>query len=132
MTLKRLHQLLRVASHLLDQAADDVHKTRLQPLSDNIERIGRALIEVMEVQRQIHLVQPELRLRSLAAPPRERDAILLFARCMAEAIELEERGETLAAIATYEWFMGNSRSLARRAIAKAQIRRLSSASEPTR
>ncbi|SFO09859.1 hypothetical protein SAMN05443579_101696 [Variovorax sp. PDC80] len=132
MTLKRLHQLLRVASHLLDQAADDAHKTRLQPLSDNIERIGRALIEVMEVQRQIHLVQPELRLRSLAAPARERDAILLFARCMAEAIELEERGETLAAIATYEWFMGNSRSLARRAIAKAQIRRLSSASEPTR
>ncbi len=132
MTLKRLHQLLRTASHLLDQAADDVHRTQLQPLSENIERIGRALIEVMEVQRQIHRVQPELRLRTLAAPPRERDAILLFARCMAEAIEFEERGETAAAIAAYEWFLGNSRSVSRRAIAKAQIRRLSSLAVPSR
>ena len=132
MTLKRLHQLLRVTSHLLDQAADEVHKTQLQPLSTNIERIGRALIETMDVQRQIHLAHPELRPRSMAAPARERDAILLFAGCMAEALELEERGETTAAIATYEWFLGNSRSVSRRAIAKAQIRRLSSLAVPAR
>jgi len=132
MTLKRLHQLLRVTSHLLDQAAADAHRTQLYPLSANIERIGRALIEVLDVQRQIHIAHPELRPRSLAAPARERDAILLFARCMAEALELEERGETQAAIATYEWFLGNSRSLSRRAIAQAQIRRLSSSAVPAR
>ena len=51
---------------------------------------------------------------------------------MAEALELEERGETQAAIATYEWFLGNSRSLSRRAIAQAQIRRLSSSAVPAR
>ena len=51
MKYKQLHRLLRVASHLLDQAAADVRTTDLGPVDENIQRIGRALIEVIEVQR---------------------------------------------------------------------------------
>ena len=82
MTLKPLHQLLRVASHLLDQAAAEVRHKDLDPVTGNIERIGRALIEVMEVQRKIFALQPELRPKSLAASDREADANQLFTRFM--------------------------------------------------
>ncbi len=43
-THKQLRQLLRerVASHLLDQAAADARATGLDPVDENIQRIGRA------------------------------------------------------------------------------------------
>jgi hypothetical protein len=125
MTLKPLHQLLRVASHLLDQAATEVRSADLERVSENIERIGRALIEVMEVQRKIFTLQPELRPKSLAASDREADANKLFTQFMLEALELEDVGNTVAAVERYTRFIGISPSYHHREIARAEIRRLS-------
>jgi hypothetical protein len=125
MTHKQLHQLLRVASHLLDQAAADVRATGLDPVDENIQRIGRALIEVIEVQRQIYAAQPELQPRSLAASARENDANRLFTQFTLEALELEDAGHTDAAREKYTQFIGLSPSHPHREIARAEIRRLS-------
>lgn len=125
MRLKPVNQLLRVASHLLDQAAAEIRDADLAPVSDNIERIGRALIEVLEVQRRIYAVQPELKPRTLAASPPESDANGLFTRFMIEALELEDAGKTGAACEKYSRLIGVSRSFPHREIARAQIRRLS-------
>lgn len=125
MTLKPLHQLLRVASHLLDQAAAEVRHKDLDPVTGNIERIGRALIEVMEVQRRIFDLQPELQPKSLAASDREADANKLFTRFMLEALVLEDVGNTVAAVEQYTRFIGISPSYHHREIARAEIRRLS-------
>ena len=38
MSFKPLHQLLRVASHLLDQAATEVRTADLEPVAENIDR----------------------------------------------------------------------------------------------
>ncbi|MGJ7500432.1 MULTISPECIES: hypothetical protein [unclassified Variovorax] len=125
MTHKQLHQLLRVASHLLDQAAADVRATGLDPVDENIQRIGRALIEVIEVQRQIYAAQPELQPKSLAASARENDANRLFTQFTLEALELEDAGHTDAAREKYTQFIGLSPSYPHREIARAEIRRLS-------
>jgi len=124
-THKQLHQLLRVASHLLDQAAADVRATGLDPVDENIQRIGRALIEVIEVQRQIYAAQPELQPKSLAASARENDANRLFTQFTLEALELEDAGRTDAAREKYTQFIGLSPSYPHREIARAEIRRLS-------
>lgn len=122
--LKPLHQLLRVASHLLDQAATEVHDSGLEPPTEHIERIGRALIEVMEVQRSIFAVRPELRPKTLAASDREADANKLFTQFMLEALELEDTGNTEGAVERYTRFIGISPSYHHREIARAEIRRL--------
>ncbi|SEK11512.1 hypothetical protein SAMN05216567_110126 [Variovorax sp. OK605] len=125
MTHKSLHQLLRVASHLLDQAAADIRAADLAPVPDNIQRIGRALIEVIEVQRQIYTAQPELQPKSLAASPRELEANRLFTQFTLEALELEDAGDPEAAREKYTEFIGLSPSYPHREIARAEIRRLS-------
>ena len=125
MTHRRIHQLLRVASHLLDQAATDVRGTSLDPVDENIQRIGRALIEVIEVQRQIYAAQPELQPKTLAATARENDANRLFTQFTLEALELEDAGDTEAAREKYTQFIGLSPSYHHREIARAEIRRLS-------
>lgn len=125
MTLKSLHQLLRVASHLLDQAAEEVRSNDLEPVRENIERIGRALIEVIEVQRLIYEEQPELAPKSLAASAKEADAGRLFTQFTMEALALEDAGHTEAAREKYTAFIGISPSHPHREIARAEIRRLS-------
>ena len=122
---KQLHQLLRVASHLMDQAAAEVHATDLGPVDENIQRIGRALIEVIEVQRQIYAAQPELQPKTLAATSRESDANRLFTQFTMEALELEDAGNPEAAREKYTQFIGLSPSYHHREIARAEIRRLS-------
>lgn len=124
MNLKPLHQLLRVSSHLLDQAASDVRDTDLAPVSELIEKIGRALFEIIEVQLQIYEVQPELRPKSLKASSAECDACQVLTQFMIEALELEDAGKTAAAVAVYEEFIGISLSFAHREFARAQVRRL--------
>jgi len=125
MTYKPLHQLLRVASHLLDKAATDIRGAGLAPVPENIQRIGRALIEVIEVQRQIYAAQPELEPKSLAASARELEANRLFTQFTLEALELEDAGDTEAARDKYTEFIGLSPSYPHREIARAEIRRLS-------
>lgn len=125
MTHKSLHQLLRVASHLLDHAATEVRASQLGPVPQNIQRIGRALIEVIEVQRQLYAEAPELQPRTLAASPREDDANRLFTQFTIEALALEDAGDTEAARDKYTQFIGLSPSHPHREIARAQIRRLS-------
>lgn len=125
MTHRQLHQLLRVASHLMDQAATELRATDLGPVDENIQRIGRALIEVIEVQRRIYAAQPELQPKTLAATARESDANRLFTQVTMEALELEDAGNPEAAREKYTEFIGLSPSYHHREIARAEIRRLS-------
>ncbi|WP_418122790.1 hypothetical protein [Variovorax sp. 160MFSha2.1] len=125
MTHRQLHQLLRVASHLMDQAATEVRATDLGPVDENIQRIGRALIEVIEVQRRIYAAQPELQPKTLAATARESDANRLFTQVTMEALELEDAGNPEAAREKYTELIGLSPSYHHREIARAEIRRLS-------
>jgi len=124
-SLKPLYQLLRVASQLLDQAAMEVRENGPNPATENIERIGRALFEVIQVQRQIFALQPELEPTSLAASPREADANQLFSRFMHEALELEHTGNAAAAVERYTRFIGIAPTYHHREIARGEIRRLS-------
>lgn len=125
MNLRPLHQLLRITTHLLDQAATDVRERELEPALENIERIGRAIIELLEVQRLIQEQQPDLTPKTLAATPPEADANRVFTRFMIDALQLEDAGKPAAAAEKYASFINISRSFTHREIARAQIRRLS-------
>jgi nitrogenase subunit NifH len=109
----------------MDQAATEVRATDLAPVDENIQRIGRALIEVIEVQRRIYAAQPELQPKTLAATARESDANRLFTQVTMEALELEDAGNPEAAREKYTEFIGLSPSYHHREIARSEIRRLS-------
>ena len=125
MSLKSLNRLLRVASHLLDQAAADVRACGLEPATEQVHRIGRAMVELIEVQRRIYAEQPELQPRTLAASRREADANRLFTQLMLEALDLEDAGNVAAALEKYTQFIGLSPSHHHREIVREEIRRLS-------
>jgi hypothetical protein len=124
-SLKPLYQLLRVASHLLDQAAAEVRDSGVEPAAETIENIGRALFEVIQVQHRIFAIAPELAPKSLAASPRDANANQFFLRFMLEAIEMEDTGNITAAVERYTRFIGLSPTHHHREIARAQIERLS-------
>jgi len=67
-TLESVNRLLSVASSLLDHAAAEVRDAKLEPVRENIERIAKALAEVMELQLQIYKLQPTSRPSTSRSP----------------------------------------------------------------
>jgi len=125
MSLESVHRLLRVASHLLDQAAAEVRDCGLEQGTEQVHRLGRALVEVIEVQRRLYVVRPDLQPRALTPSRREADANRLFSQIVMEALECEDAGNAPAAIEKYLQFIGLSPSHHHREIVREAIRRLS-------
>ena len=60
-----IDRLLTVAASLLDQAAAEIRDAKLEPVRENIHRVGVALSEVFEIQHAIYTARPTLRRSSL-------------------------------------------------------------------
>ncbi len=58
-SLDRLNDQLTKSAKLLDACADLIRDLELSP-GDNITRIGEALVNIFEIQRQIYEQRPDL------------------------------------------------------------------------
>ncbi len=58
--LKSLDELLSKAVSLLDSAAKEIRDIPLNPVKENIYKIGDALTSIFELQRQIYDADPDL------------------------------------------------------------------------
>lgn len=58
-SLKRLNELLTGASKLLNEASYQVRDLDLQP-QQNIRKIGELLVDIFDIQMQVHEKRPDL------------------------------------------------------------------------
>jgi hypothetical protein len=126
-SFESVNTLLTVAARLLDQAASDTRDAKLDPVHANIEKIGRALAEVFEVQHKIYELEPRLKPEYLneVSPSPEADRVLT--RYMGEAIGMEQSGDIEGAIEKLREFLLLESSPHHQAIAQGEIGRLGGA-----
>ena len=95
-----------------------------EPVRVNIERIGKALAEVMEVRLELYKAKPEL------VPPHRDEsteysaANRLLTEYMYNASEFELAGDIAQAVATFRTFLSLESSPLHRSIAAGEIERL--------
>jgi len=129
-SLESIDRLLTVSGKLLDHAATDVRDAKLEPVRENIARIGRALTEIFEIQHRIYALRPELTPSYLNEPPQYSEANRLLTEFMYRASELERSGNIEGAIAEFERFVTLESSPLHRDIALGEIERLRNAKRP--
>jgi len=125
-----INRLLTTTAKLLDSAAAEIRDARLEPVSDNIHRIGRALVEVYEIQQAIYSVQPALTPSFLNEQSNDAESNRLLTEYFARGIEREHSGDITGAIAEFEHYLTLESSVHHRAIAIGQIERLRSVDRP--
>ena len=124
-SLDSIHLRLKLAANLLDAAATEIRDAEFEPRRENIENIGRALVEIFEIQHRIHDSRPDLKPEHLneSSPHPEADGAL--ARCMYTASEFEIAGQPEQAIEVYREFMALDVPTHHKDIAAHEISRLS-------
>ena len=124
-TLESINRLLSVAASLLDHAASEIRDAKLEPVRENIERIGKALAELIEIRLQVYKLEPDLTPEYLKEPPSEHSAAnRLLTEYMYNASEFELAGNIERAIATFQAFLALESSPLHRGIAVGEIERL--------
>lgn len=126
-TPESIHRLLSVAASLLDHAATEIRDAKIEPVRENIERVGKALVEVFEIQQQIYLLRPELTPEYLKQSSGYSAANRLLTEYMYNASEFERAGNNERAIETFQAFMELESSPLHRDIAAGEIKRLQGA-----
>jgi len=126
-TLESINRLLSVGATLLDHTAAEIRDAKLEPVHENIERIGKALAEVFEIQNQIYKLKPELTPEYLKKPSEQSAANRLLTEYMYNASEFELAGNTERAIAIFQEFLALESSPMHRDIAASEIERLQNA-----
>lgn len=126
-TAESTNHLLMVAAKLLDQAAAEIRDAKLEPVHVNIGRIGKALLEIFELQEAICKLAPELKLACLSTPNEHPESNRLLMQYMVHASELERAGRIDSAIAAYEEYIALESVAAYRNIAENEIKKLRNA-----
>lgn len=126
-SIESTHRLLRVAADLLDQAAAGIRESKIEPIRGNIEHIGRALVEIFQIQNSIYSLRPELKPEYLNHESPNPEANRLLTRFMFEASELEQIGRIAEAIDKFKEFLALEKSELHREIAEGEIERISRA-----
>ena len=126
-TLESINRLLSVAASLIDHAATEIRDAEVEPARENIERVGKALAEVFEIQLQIYKLQPDLTPEYLKQPSEYSAANRLLTEYMYNASEFELAGNNERAIETFQAFMALESSPLHRDIAAGEIKRLQGA-----
>ena len=123
-TPESIHRYLAVAATLLDRAAAEIRGTKLEPVRENIERIGKALAETFEIQHQIYLIRPDLKPEYLEQPSECSKANRSLTWYMYRASECELAGDIKGAIAAFQEFLTLESAPLHRDIAATEIERL--------
>jgi hypothetical protein len=106
--LANLHQRLRVAASLLDEAASQIRDVPLSPTKKHIRSIGEALASIIEIQSAICKLRPELEAvyedppEEVRAANRRLGEVLITAYDLADASRLPDALELLTAFAANE------------------------------
>ena len=123
--LLKLHQTLKVAGSLLDNAAGQIRDAALSPTKDHIYSIGKCLSEVYDIQRAIYKLRPELEEKYEEPPPEIREANRRLGETLIAAYDLADLGQVPNAIALLNDFSKTEPSELHRGLVQNEIERLS-------
>jgi hypothetical protein len=118
-----VHRLLVVASKLLDSAASEMREVGL---GKDITRVGSALGEIFEVKRALYALRPDVMPAQMseAVPLEVAAANRRLTRYLADALELDEAGDTDAAVAKIRSYLEVETSPEHREIAQSELSRM--------
>lgn len=91
----------------------------------HIERVGRALTEIFEIEQAVYALRPELKPAKLKESSTDSGANKLLCSYLSEAIELEDAGRKGEAIEKLREFLSRESPPLHREIANNEILRLS-------
>jgi hypothetical protein len=123
-SLESINRLLAVATALLDHAATEMRDIKLEPVSENIEHIARALNEAFEVRLKIFALRPDLGPSSLGEPSKTPGADRALMECLFRVYEFERQGNLSDAVADLKAFAASETLPLYRDIALGEIERL--------
>jgi hypothetical protein len=129
-SFETINRLLTVAAKLLDVVAAEIRDARFEPVRENIEQIGRALVEIFDVQHKIYALRPDLTPEYLNEPSQYPEANRLLTEYMFRASELERAGNVEGAIAEFERFLQLNSSPLHKEIVHGEIERLRNSARP--
>jgi hypothetical protein len=122
--LLKLHQTLKVAGSLLDNAAGQIRDAALSPTKEHIQKVGEALVAIYEIQSSIYKLRPELEKKYEEPPPEIQQANRRLGETLISAYDLADLGRVSDAIALLTDFSNTEPSEFHRGLATNEIERL--------
>ena len=93
-SLERIHELLLLATSALDSAASHVRDAPLEPVKDNVRRIGTILTEIFDLQERVFEIRPELKPAILGQSPEFPSDGQAYGKLLLQVRALCDAGET--------------------------------------
>jgi hypothetical protein len=126
-SIEDINKLLRSCAAELDRCAGLIRDAGLDPVKQNIHRIGHALFNISEIQNEIFKLKPELMPKEWNEPITDKELNRAFGELLIESGDLCESGKPLSAIERLEAFIGihpgkNFSEMAKNEIASIKLR----------
>ena len=104
--LNSLNEILSVAANILDTAASEVRDIPLNPLKDNIYKIGKVLTIIHDLQDQICKIDPKFEPEYLRRPsPFPPEINRRFGKILIKATDLCDEKKYKEAISLYKSYI---------------------------
>ncbi len=104
-TLEEIDKLLHHCAGELDRCAGLIRDAQLNPVKENIHRIGHALYNVCEIRNEIFKLKPELMPKEWNEPITNKEQNRTFGELLIETEDLCEAGKPLVAVERLEAFI---------------------------
>jgi hypothetical protein len=104
-TVEDIDKLLHFCAGELDRCAGLIRDAQLNPVKENIHRIGYALYNICEIRNEIFKIKPELKPKEWDEPITDKEQNKIFGELLVETEELCEAGKPLGAVERLEAFI---------------------------
>lgn len=104
--LKSLNETLSAAASILDYAAAQIRDIPLNPKRENISHVGEALTHIIDIQKQIYQIEPNLEPDySIRTSPYPAELNKKFGEIVIKDADLCDLGKYKEAISIYDSFI---------------------------
>ena len=107
-SVEDINKLLGSCAAELDHCAGLIRDAGLDPVKENIRRIGFALHNIFEIQHEIYKLKPELKPKGWDEPVSDKEQNRIFGELLIETEDLCEAGTPLSAIERFQAFISTS------------------------
>lgn len=122
-TVDEIHAALKSCSEKLNGCAEMIRNAKLEPVKQNVERIGCALTYIFEIQHEIYKTNPELKPEELKNPKLDSKN-RVFGNLLLEVDGLCEMGKPRIALVQLEAFIASQPGEKFEEMARCQIARI--------
>ena len=105
-TIEDINKLLGSCAGELDRCAGLIREAELDPVKENIHRIGHALYNIFEIQNEIFKLKPELMPKQWNEPITDKELNRIFGELLIESEDMCQAGNLRTAIERLEAFIG--------------------------